>query len=942
MNDLFRFVMLRPSDLPKTDALKPLVSTALEASSNPAVQRRQAAAYVTKNAPDMRAERLKFGEVAAAVYQALANGPVKAAKIETLVKSATGSDAAALVAKAEFTAEEQTLTNWLVALKLVSGSFGADAAGLAKLAQGYDAITLLTTGRDPLALRPLYLPDTSAKDKAAPAAAPEAGQWGRVAPAPAPAKPAPHDQSIARLDQAIAALTSLSTSDFHATVRPTMKAQAEKAAPELKKSGAKRMPMAASPASVGARAWLLNGAAVRALPKEAVAAIRSAGLDPAVHALPEMLNVLHLKRSSAQDAQTMQGQIDLGLEKTINLGSGFQLWSDTASNDYVGHPGQTMPTGHGTIHPVGVGDLLMVREHVLRYEGGDLAHVENVLKSETLSRDTRRLERSETTILQESETTKEQTRDTQTTDRFSLKRETSDTIKSDTSFKAGVSVDAKYGPFVEVKANADFATSSSSESSAKQASEFSKDVVDRSVSKVVERVLERRTTTTIEEFEEKYLHSFTNVGADAKHISGMYQWIDKVMRAQVYNYGKRMLFDVTVPEPATEYILTQSGTSTAEQALIKPPPFTINALQITESNYTSYAKLYDVTGLEPAPPPVKTISKGLDAAVAQDPHESTKSLELPIDDGYIAKYALFQRHGLGWDGHVFSMIIGSNEIDAWASAGYYDLADEVSSLPIAYLAYKVELIAVTIEVFCARTDRALDQWKLKTHAAITQGYLAKKQAYDQALSQARAAAGVQISGRNPLFNKRLVANELRKQCLTLLTAQQFDAFGALEMSSQGYAQPNLARTAAQMPYVRFFEQAFEWEHIVYFFYPYFWGWKGAWTKRMLLDDVDPDFADFLRAGAGRVVFPVRPGFEAAVIHYLETGEIWNGGPPPDISSSLYVPIVTEIAESEQRAGSEVPVGDPWLVTLPTTLVRIRANDDLPTWEQVNGEWQPTN
>ena len=161
-----------------------------------------------------------------------------------------------------------------------------------------------------------------------------------------------------------------------------------------------------------------------------------------------------------------------------------------------------------------------------------------------------------------------------------------------------------------------------------------------------------------------------------------------------------------------------------------------------------------------------------------------------------------------------------------------------------------------------------------------------------------------------------MTNELRKQCLTLLTAQQFDAFGALELSSQGYAQPNPARTAAQMPYVRFFEQAFEWEHIVYFYYPYFWGWKGAWSKRMLLDDTDPDFADFLRAGAARVVFPVRPGFEPAVIHYLETGEIWNGGPPPDISSSLYVPIVTEIAEAEQRPGDEVAVGDPWLVTLP--------------------------
>jgi hypothetical protein len=107
-----------------------------------------------------------------------------------------------------------------------------------------------------------------------------------------------------------------------------------------------------------------------------------------------------------------------------------------------------MPSGHGNIRPVGIGDLLLVKQHVLRYEGGDLAHVENVLKSEHLSRDTRRLERTETTIVQETETTKEEDRDTQTTDRFSLKRETSDTLKTDASFKAGVSVDAKYGPFV--------------------------------------------------------------------------------------------------------------------------------------------------------------------------------------------------------------------------------------------------------------------------------------------------------------------------------------------------------------------------------------------------------------------------------------------------------------------------------------------------------------
>lgn len=936
MNDLFRFLLLRPANLPAPDTLKPLVATFFKGADSAPLRRRQAAAFVDKYAAGMRAELLEFGKVAKAVVTALAHGPRAAADLDAVVVAATGDTAATLAGKDRFAREEQTLTNWLVALKLVSGSFGADAAGLAKLAQGYDAIGRLAGGCDTVGLRPLYLPDASDKEMPAPKAKRE--YWEPVkTPAAGKESAPPVDTKVAGYDRAIAALSNLTAASFHVDTPAVGKPATTRTGAQTA-GNAKRAVATASVAPTATRSWLLSKAAIRALPAEAATAIRSVGLDPAVHALPELLNALHAARTVALQEDASR---DLAQEPQVISRLGNYSRSASKQN-YAASPNQTMPAGHGTIHPVGVGDLLMVREHVLRYEGGDLAHVENVLKSETLSRDTRRLERSETTILQEDETTKEQTRDTQTTDRFSLKREASETIKSDSSFKAGVAVDAKYGPFVEVKANADFATSSSSESSAKQASEFSRDVVDRSVSKIVERVLERRTTT-IEEFEEKYLHSFTNVGDGARHISGMYQWINKVTQAQVYNYGKRLLFDVTVPEPATEYIITQSGVSDAEQALVKPVPFTINALQINEGNYAAYAKLYDVTGLEPPPPLVKTVSKGLDAAVAQSPHESTKSLELPIDDGYVAQYAYAGASWLGWDDRTFYFRIGSNWFNALSpSTSYYDLSGETSSVPVAYLAYQIELIAATVEVFCVRTDQALKAWQLKTHGAITQGYQAKQQAYDQALAQARAASGVQISGRNPAFNQRLVTSELRKQCLTLLTGQQFDAFGALELSSQGHAQPNLARTAAQMPFVRFFEQAFEWEHIVYFFYPYFWGQKGGWVQRMLLDDVDPEFADFLRAGAARVVFPVRPGFEAAVIHYLDTGEIWDGGQVPDISSSLYVPIVNEIAESEQRPGEEVPVGDPWLVTLPTTLVRIRPNDDLPAWEQVDGEWRASN
>jgi hypothetical protein len=235
----------------------------------------------------------------------------------------------------------------------------------------------------------------------------------------------------------------------------------------------------------------------------------------------------------------------------------------------------------------------------------------------------------------------------------------------------------------------------------------------------------------------------------------------------VYNYGKRLLFDVTVPEPGTNFILAQTNAKDQGQSLVKPPPFTLTADQINEANYTLWAQKYEVSGLEPAPPPVKTVSKAIDATVSQGPHESSKSEALPIDDGYRAKYALFQRAYLGWvvDGENWRVLIGNNWIDARGGVGYVDMAGEIGSVAFAYEAYQIELLAATVEIFCERTERAYTMWQLKAHAAITQGYQAKLQAYEQALAQARAAAGTVIAGRNPAFNTQLVANELRSSSM---------------------------------------------------------------------------------------------------------------------------------------------------------------------------------
>jgi hypothetical protein len=54
---------------------------------------------------------------------------------------------------------------------------------------------------------------------------------------------------------------------------------------------------------------------------------------------------------------------------------------------------------------------------------------------------------------------------------------------------------------------------------------------------------------------------------------------------------------------------------------------------------------------------------------------------------------------------------------------------------------------------------------------------------------------------------------------------------------------------------------------------------------------------------------------------------------------LYLPIADEIAERLDQPGDEVPQGDPWMVRVPTSLVKLRDDDKLPQWvKDQNGNW----
>jgi hypothetical protein len=250
----------------------------------------------------------------------------------------------------------------------------------------------------------------------------------------------------------------------------------------------------------------------------------------------------------------------------------YRLGSVYVSND---QPRIPEPVGVGELSPgriknKGIADLMVVKQTLLSYRAGEVAHIENVLKSEVRNRSHRRLSRTEEEIVRALETTKENERDLQSTERFEMQRETQQTIQTDASVQAGVTVTAGFGP-VETTAYADFALQTSRSDANRIVTNYAKDVTERSVARIMERVREERIRHTLEEFEEINRHSFDNTGS-YEHIRGVYRWVDKIYQAQVVNYGRRLMLEFIVPEPAAFFRYAEQYRSVEGVTLDRPEP----------------------------------------------------------------------------------------------------------------------------------------------------------------------------------------------------------------------------------------------------------------------------------------------------------------------------------------------------------------------------------
>jgi 3-deoxy-D-arabino-heptulosonate 7-phosphate (DAHP) synthase len=416
----------------------------------------------------------------------------------------------------------------------------------------------------------------------------------------------------------------------------------------------------------------------------------------------------------------------------------------------VDDPGgeSTVPaTTTSSIRPIGIADLLLVRQEVKRYTMGEIAHVENIMMGETRRRIHRESTKTTETVMVETERVKEESRDLQTTGRFELQQESDAVIKEESSREIALSISASYGPFASGTANITSTHGDSKQTTTKNAMQYAREITDKAVRKVQERVLERRTVTTEHEVVDVSKHGFDNTQGQ-KHIQGIYRWLDKIYEAQIVSYGLRMMFELVVPEPSAFYRFALGAVPPEGLTLEQPDPpgychhpsgtfVPLVPGDVSEANYPFWVSKYTVSGVEPPPP----LHRVIGITMAEEPAEGdlfvmSMNNELQVPQGYRAERAWVGGEQALYDtsnpNEFMSFHIGRTPIGVNASG---PMNGEDGTIPVVAHGYSVAAMGVTIEVLCTRTAEAFAAWQLATFTSIMGAYNELKSQYDAALSR---------------------------------------------------------------------------------------------------------------------------------------------------------------------------------------------------------------
>ncbi len=421
------------------------------------------------------------------------------------------------------------------------------------------------------------------------------------------------------------------------------------------------------------------------------------------------------------------------------------------------------------VNRIGVIDYRKVEQELCCYIPGEVSHIENIMAKEYKDRSTRSLSRVEQSTTLTSEQEAETSTDTTSTERNEMSSEMAKIIDKDRSTDLGFTANAnggKEGAYQwAASGSADFSFGQSTSNSNTVARTQAKELTQRALERVVQKVSSSRTSKMLREFEDSSTHGFDNRKGNT-HITGIYRWVDKVYKNRIVNYGKRLIYEFMIPEPSRWYkeaIIVEKEESDSSNTngnngsvLLKPTHPKDNNIgsadSISRENFSQLGSLYGVQLTSPMDKNVSVADSHSAATGNDDKNHAYNDYPLvSIPDGYVcvritgsvngeylSKSSPYANLKVGAGPKLFNKNFGDGKGNFTDSFDYTGLSVS-PSIKVTMNTYKIVNVTVALNFICEWSSERYKQWQQDAYSTIMDAYNQQLAEYNAALSDAQAA-----------------------------------------------------------------------------------------------------------------------------------------------------------------------------------------------------------
>ncbi len=439
-------------------------------------------------------------------------------------------------------------------------------------------------------------------------------------------------------------------------------------------------------------------------------------------------------------------------------------------------------------------------------------------------------------------------------------------------------------------------------------------------------------------------------------------------RTDLFRYGLRQTYDIAMPLPGVRLWALHQQLAELDKMLGTPFSFSLKAEDLNNGNWAAKAIEFGAPAGAVPPPPEE--QKLLSPSVIIDWIPENQAwisrfgkIDFEVPAGYklsnaeaIATLDIWETltWGFEWlNGHTTG-----NLLTRVIKGDLADLKDRWGAMSATYSYTGVSFGSLTLLLTFGRKLETLQTWQQAAWVAIKNSAEARYHEQLARVQEERDKLWHLLNGKDTLSLRRLEREELLRLVMQWLLGPDFpvvsSAGDGVWLPAPVYETMNkllanerdfITTTKEPLPptfnptfsgitedawfealgfgeFVKFIHQAVEWENLMYFLYPYFWGSETLGRDKLLFEHSDPEHERFLRAGYARIVLTVRPGFEEEFTNLIETGTLSQNPTSP------YIPIAQEIANFARTNYAGIPPANPELHARPLLYPEQRATWDV--------------